>query len=446
MKRALTWLMVLALLTGVVPAAAEESRTQGLFDLYDTGSLGDRWVASAIPLGDGALMTSWALLPEDRSRLSVSDGVNRWEVKAAIPDEEGLTATLLYDSGKTAPRFGGYTLIADGASVKASSCVVRTRGTDGQENETAVLDAAAFEWLDLECRLLTLAGDVPPGSPVLTGDGQLAGIVVAGYGGGKNRVIALAPDEISRAVYSAGARITFLPGWSEAPEGLTVRLDGNEAYIDWTGTALPEKAEGETLYLVVADAGNDFFSYHPVESWNHSARYLLTPGRVYLAGLSACREEPEALPDSFTVFVPGPAEWLTKYDFKPTATAVAELPTAAMAGTAPIPVAEVTEALLRSGRAYFYSSSSYRVDDKMPESERIKTLLVTLTDPYGINYRYESVWSYDPSVADEDTWYFSLQQSGLTDFLDQNGYPAGTYQLDYYIGGELADAVTFELK
>ena len=32
------------------------------------------------------------------------------------------------------------------------------------------------------------------------------------------------------------------------------------------------------------------------------------------------------------------------------------------------------------------------------------------------------------------------------DFLDRNGYPAGVYQLDYYIGGELADAVTFELK
>ena len=58
----------------------------------------------------------------------------------------------------------------------------------------------------------------------------------------------------------------------------------------------------------------------------------------------------------------------------------------------------------------------------------------------------ESPLRANPSAADEDTWYFSLQQSGLTDFLDRNGYPAGVYQLDYYIGGELADAVTFELK
>lgn len=445
MKRALIWVWILALLAGAVPAAAEESRAPGLFDLYASGALGDRWIASAFPLGDGTLLTSWALLPEDRSRLSVSDGVNRWEVKAAVPDEEGLTALLLYDSRRTMPRFGGYTLMPREASVKASSCVVRSRGADGQERETAVLDAAAFEWLDLGCHLLTLAGEVPPGSPVLTGDGELAGIIVAGYGGGKNRMIALTPEEISRVIYSAGARIAALPEWGEAPEGLTVRLDRNEALVDWSGMTLPEKAQGETLYLIMADAGNDYFSYLPVESWTHSAQYLLTPGRVYLAGMAAFRDEPEGLPASFAVFVPGPAEWLTKYNFTPTVTAVAELRTAAMAGTAPIPVAEVTEALLRSGRAYFYSSSSYRADD-IPESERIQPLLVTLTDPSGVNYRYESVWTYDPAVADEDTWYFSLQQSGLTDFLDQNGYPAGVYQLDYYIGGELADAVTFELK
>ena len=445
MKRALIWVWILALLAGAVPAAAEESRAPGLFDLYVSGTLGDRWIASAVPLEDGTLLASWAPLPEDRSRLYASDGVNRWEVRAAIPDEEGLTAVLLYDPGETRPRSRGYSLMPADAVVKASSCVVRSRGADGQESETAVLDAAPFEWLDLGCHLLTLAGDVPPGSPVLTADGELAGIIAAGYGGGKNRMIALTTEEISRAIYSAGARTALLPEWSEAPEGLAVRLDGNEAVIDWSGAALPEKAEGETLYLVMADAGNNYFSYLPVESWTHSARFLLTPGRVYLAGMAASRDEPEALPDRFTVFVPGPAEWLTQYGFRPTVTAVAELPTAAMAGTAPIPVTEVTETLLRSGRAYFYSSSTYRTDG-IPGDERTKPLLVTLTDPYGINYRYETVWTYDPSAADEDTWYFSLQQSGLTDFLDRNGYPAGVYQLDYYIGGELADAVTFELK
>ena len=30
--------------------------------------------------------------------------------------------------------------------------------------------------------------------------------------------------------------------------------------------------------------------------------------------------------------------------------------------------------------------------------------------------------------------------------LDESGYPAGIYTLDYYIDGELADTYIFELK
>ena len=132
MKRALIWVWILALLAGAVPAAAEESRASRLFDLYVSGTLGDRWIASAVPLEDGTLLASWAPLPEDRSRLYASDGVNRWEVKAAIPDEEGLTAVLLYDPGEARPHSRGYSLMPADAVVKASSCVVRSRGADGQ--------------------------------------------------------------------------------------------------------------------------------------------------------------------------------------------------------------------------------------------------------------------------------------------------------------------------
>ena len=143
MKRALIWVWILALLAGAVPAAAEESRAPGLFDLYVSGTLGDRWIASAVPLEDGTLLASWAPLPEDRSRLYASDGVNRWEVRAAIPDEEGLTAVLLYDPGEARPRGRGYSLMPADAVVKASSCVVRSRGADGPK--LAHLLAAAGE-------------------------------------------------------------------------------------------------------------------------------------------------------------------------------------------------------------------------------------------------------------------------------------------------------------
>ena len=36
--------------------------------------------------------------------------------------------------------------------------------------------------------------------------------------------------------------------------------------------------------------------------------------------------------------------------------------------------------------------------------------------------------------------------SPLTYSLDQGGYPKGEYHVGYYVDGELADEITFELK
>ena len=108
----------------------------------------------------------------------------------------------------------------------------------------------------------------------------------------------------------------------------------------------------------------------------------------------------------------------------------------------PVPVTEVTEELLRSGRAYFYSTSTYRVTENLPDN----TLLVTLTDPEGGNYRYESSWIYGPEYMNEDTWYIPLTRSGLVAGLDRNGYPRGVYRMAFFVDGELADSFSFELK
>ena len=117
-------------------------------------------------------------------------------------------------------------------------------------------------------------------------------------------------------------------------------------------------------------------------------------------------------------------------------------PEAADIEETPVPVTEVTEELLRSGRAYFYSSSTYEVDETLPN----ESLLITLTDPNGNNYRYESGWIYSPEYMAEDIWYLPITDTGLTASLDANGYPKGTYQLAFFVDGALADEFSFELK
>ena len=124
-------------------------------------------------------------------------------------------------------------------------------------------------------------------------------------------------------------------------------------------------------------------------------------------------------------------------------TAVAEAPEGGLKeGEAPVPVTEVTEELLRSGRAYFYSHSTYTVAEEISG----KTLLVCLTDPNGNNYRYESGWIYSLEYMAEDIWYLPITDTGLTASLDANGYPKGTYQLAFFVDGALADEFSFELK
>ena len=74
------------------------------------------------------------------------------------------------------------------------------------------------------------------------------------------------------------------------------------------------------------------------------------------------------------------------------------------------------------------------------------SLLITLTDPAGNNYRYESEWMYDYRLTKDDTWAVALNETGLLDLLNGSGYPAGIYEVAMYIGGALADSFTFELK
>ena len=60
----------------------------------------------------------------------------------------------------------------------------------------------------------------------------------------------------------------------------------------------------------------------------------------------------------------------------------------------PAPVTEVTEELLRSGKACILSSSTYTFPE---DGEKEATLLITLEEPRGNSYSYESGWYYELS-------------------------------------------------
>ena len=419
-----------------------DGREADLLEIWKTDDEGRTWITAAAQASDGMLLTSPAVLPEKTDGLTVSDGRNEWEVEAVIPDSTGLMAMVLFDPGKILPLRAAWPLMPLGDSVQADSCAVRSGNADGGRTDCSVLSAASLEWHGSRCLLLQLEGKVRPGDIVLNARGEAAGLVVAEYAEGRNRVLALPAEQIARGLLEASALLSGLSSLADPPEGLRVTAEKNTVTIDWTDAVLPEKAEGEEIYLVVADTGNDYLNYYPAETDTRVMRMILTPGRVYIAGFLASAESPSRLPERFEMTAVPYAQKLTAYDFRPTLTAVAEMPEEAKDGQAPVPVTEVTEELLRSGRAYFYSASAYQVEERIDNL----SLLITLTDPEENNYRYESSWMYDPAYMADDVWYLPLAETGLTGSLDRNGYPRGEYTLAYYVDGELADTVTFELK
>lgn len=443
MKKGFTVILALLLCLAALACAEEETEKEAdLYEIWDYGAESMTWIAVGAPVTEGVLLTSSAALSGDGTHLAVSDGRNAWEVKAVLPDSSGLLSVVFFEPEGKELRYGSWPLLPYGQSVPAGSCIVRSGDELGSRINHRVLGAESVTWMNTRALLLTLEDSVPLGSVVLTADGELAGVVTGYYAEGENRVLAMPPEEIARCMTEASSLLSGLPGWGNPAEGFQVTVNKNQVTIDWKDMTLPEKGEKETIYLVLLDTGNNYLSYYPAETEERSLTALLTPGRIYVTGITVSEKSPDDYPKQFeTIYLP-PAEKLTAHGFRSVVCAVAEMPENPGTDEKPVPVEEVTEELLRSGRAYFYSTSSYQVAETLDD----QSLLVTLTDPEGVNYTYESRWIYGPEYMDEDTWYVPLDQVGLTTALNRNGYPKGVYRMAFYVDGDLADSFTFELK
>lgn len=448
MKKAVCLLLALAVLLTVVSVACAEETSPAeppaeLFDLWDYGGESPSWIATAIPISEGVLIASATVKDIPADQLAVTDGEHIWEAAAVLPDEHSWFTLVFYNPGTSPARWGTWQLLPWGESVSASSCTVRFGDRMGSRIIRGVLGAEEISWQGQRCFLLFLTDPAPSGSPVLTADGQMAGVVIAQWAEGLNSVLVLPSDGVAGGVAEVAGLISGLPEWSETPQGLIVTADKNRVTIDWREMDLPEAPEGSRAYMVLVDTGNNYLTSYPADMDNRVITELLTPGRFYVAGLVISEGRPSSVPESYaSIYIPQ-AEKVTEYGFSPVLTAVAEVPEGGLKeGEMPVPVTEVTEELLRSGRACFYSHSTYSVTENIEG----KSLLITLTDPEGNNYRYESGWIYSPDYMAEDIWYLLLDETKLTSSLNVSGYPAGVYRIAYYIEGELADAFEFELK
>ena len=440
MKKVWILAAVLALLCMLL-AAGQAEEAPDLMDVYLAGAKGDQWIATAVPVYAGVALTAPLKELEDPSRIYLTDGKRRWSAGAVIPVSEGALNVIFFgeDGEEMPPAFEAQDT-DDKPQLNGS--IVRSGDALRSRINRAVTDVSLITWKGREAWLLTLSGDTQPGALLLNPDGLLEGIVAAEYAEGDCRYVALTSRGLYNSFAEAAAFLELVQHHNPA-EGFTVTVKDNEVTFDWSGMALPEAQEGQHLYLIVADAASDYLTFYEPAPGETQRMMLLTPGRSYLSGMTVCANKPGSLPEQTALTILPPAELLTEYGFRPEKTAIAEIPEGGLEeGGMPVPVTEVTEELLRSGRACFYSLSSYEVDRKID----YVSLLVTLTDPNGSNYRYESAWAYDPAYMAHDEWFVTLDDTGLLEMLNSTGYPEGVYQVCMYIGGKLADGFTFVLK
>ena len=445
MKKRWMLLLIAAAAAVVLSAAAgeETAAAPDLYDIYDYGAESVTWLGTAVPVSDEVLIISGAELPEDKNTLVAFDGEEARDVEDVLVDDSGAMAMVVLEPKTDGSAMDSFGFAPSGAVISPQNAYVLSGDEQGSRINRAIYTMAGITWNGYECMLLELTGDAAPGSVVMTDDGDLAGIIIAEYAEGEDRYIALTADGLLSFVGSEAAKLKPWYGEGNAPEGYSVTVDGNAVTFDWSAMTLEDGKEGETLYLIIADTENSYLTYIAVSKEQRSHTMILTPGRTYLSGLVWADSAPNMYPEEYAVTALPEAEKLTDYGFTSRVCALAKAPDGGLAdGARPTVATEVTEKDLRSGRMYFYSSSSYHVDETMDNL----TLLITLETPEGENYQYLTGWVYDPSYMEDDTWFVTMDETKLLDKLNDEGYPAGVYEMAFYVGGKFGDGFTFELK
>lgn len=441
MRKWTALLTVLVLLCAAAGAFAGTAAEPDLYDLYEVTEDGRTWIGTAIPIVEGVTVTSAAGISMEMDQVEIWDGKAYRDVGMMLSTAQGTVLVLLHETDGEEAGIPEYPFLETYRMPTAGELFVRSGDWMKSRINRAVYDCSVTTWKGREAMLLTLSGETAAGSAVLTSDGKLAGVIVSEYAEGLNRYIALTISGIRDCLQEANTLMNISEG-GNAPEGYNVTVDRNIVTFDWSGMELPVPGEGEKLYHIVADTESSFLSYAEIRAKDETKlSMLLTPGRTYVSGVAVFAGTPDDLPSQVAVTALPEAEPQTDHGYQSVTLAIGEVPPGAAQDTVPDLPEEITETLLRSGRACIYSVSTYQVDQEIKDC----TLLVTLTAPDGNNYRYESSWYYLPDYNARDAWFVTMDESGLLDMLNQNGYPEGTYEVSMYIDGKLADSFSFKL-
>ncbi|MBR6029958.1 MAG: hypothetical protein IKP40_12810 [Clostridia bacterium] len=397
---------------------------------------------------------------------------------APVADAAGLTvdgaavdaAWRLGDTGLTL-------LMADGAALtplplaSAGALPAKAVGwrADGGLLNVPVSRVAMVDGLVV----LTADEGLLPGAALLTAEGELCGISQATLTEGTGRYLCLSATGVAEALLNAprtalnGApaepdpgktpaepepvtepepapRDDAKPGFSQRgsgfPEGCNVRYEDGFLYVSW-----PASLDGCTIL-----AGEENNQYVLVANYLHEEReavFTAVPGRTYRVWVTT--EVPDSfgfsLDDSCVLYIPD-AEPISRYSYRNEALYLSLVSSAQLRQLSDAELAPRTETItreeLRSKTLLLQAVSVYEVTEEIRE-----TLTAVLFAPDGSSYATAptSAFVYIPDIMGEDAWHMDLSDCVKT-CDNWTSLPSGTYTVVYYINGETAGEVQFELE
>ena len=380
-------------------------------------------VATAVALSDGAALTTAEAALRAGDVTIAADGEERTALRLAPSETAGLAVLTLAQP-----------VTAD-AEPGALTGELRYWGalSDGRLVSGAATAMQPASWKGQYALLLTAQAGLCPGAVLLDAHNGVAAMVVAGYGEGVGRYVALplAGGEMRQSAWLTDVALSSQNG---------------QLTVDWSGSAA-DFDEDSAVAVYIANEDNPYYAYASLPAAEGGMTFPLIPGQAHdvwvlhhhgeasSAGLTAdapaIRLDAEA-PRSFN-----------KYGYRDEALYLAAVPASAKPGdTEALPAAErVTAAQLADPDEAFYlqARSKYRT-----KKEQEALLVWTLTTPEGCVLWGDGSFAFLTELEGTDDWHVNLTEL----FRDYgNAVPgapaAGRYVVAYYLDGAKAGEFAF---
>lgn len=435
MKKMLVLVLFLALLP--VASWAEEAELP-LFRLTTTEESGqERTLGSAVLVGNSSLMLTSRAALGDAAELTADGPDGVYPVSQVLPmgQESELVMLILEASSGLTPAL--LTEQVDGTASLEGWTV------NGLRYETPALSVTSTVYQGLEAWLVSATEPLLPGAALFQ-DGALAGLVVATWGEGENRYLALSGETLAQLLFSAENEAADSASYLQ---DVALNYEGGMLTVDWSAADLSGHDEGSIITVYVADPANPYYAYYQAEPGENALQVAAVPGRTYRVWVLCAAEESAtdvSLPEDLAVSARIPdGGTYTEHGFT-SECYLAAGPAENADWTAPLPALDpVTAESLMEGELFLQVINTYQVEEEMEAA-----MLLTLFTPEGYAFYMASGYLFSPDYMTNDVWNADVTEL-FEDYLTYNGTGAfmpGEYRLQYTIGDAWGDAFSFTLE